>query len=195
LLATSSPQNSSAPLTDTQNVDGVRFTDLSGRWYVAHTKPRQEKILATHLTRFGIYNYLPLSRRVTRSSATRRLSRSMVPVFPGYLFFNGTDEQRYSALTTNRIVNVLEVSNQKQLIAELTNVHFLLSSTNEFSVQARLKVGQWGRIIGGPLSGLEGIVAEYAGGIRLTMNVTILGQAVSVEIDADNVEPIDSPAC
>lgn len=186
-------QNGSTQLADPQKVDSIQFTGLPGRWYVAHTKPRQEKILATHLARFGIYNYLPLSRRVTRSSATRRLSRSMVPVFPGYLFFNGTDEQRYRALTTNRIVNVLEVANQKQLIAELTNVHFLLNSTSEFSVQARLKVGQWGRIIAGPLSGLEGVVAEYGGGIRLTMNVTILGQSVSVEVDADNVEPIDSP--
>jgi transcription antitermination factor NusG len=114
-------------------------------------------------------------------------------VFPGYLFFNGTDEQRYRALTTNRIANILEVVNQEQLISELTNVHLLLSSTDQFAVQARLKVGQWGRIIAGPLRGLEGVVAEYDGGMRLTLNVTILGQSVNVEVDADNVERIDPP--
>ena len=194
MSAVSSSQTGSAELADTHDVECVRFTGLPGRWYVAHTKPRQEKILAASLTRFGIDNYLPLNRRVTKSPATRRLSRSWVPVFPGYLFFNGTDEQRYRALTTNRIANVLEVANQNQLIAELTNVHFLLNSTSEFSVQTRLKAGQWGRIIAGPLGGIEGVVSEYAGGIRLTMNVTILGQAVCVEVDADNVEPIDPPA-
>ena len=89
----SSSQNDSAQCVDTQDVDGIQFTGLPGRWYVAHTKPRQEKLLATSLARFGIYNYLPLRQRVTRSAATRRLSRSLVPVFPGYLFFNGTDEQ------------------------------------------------------------------------------------------------------
>jgi transcription antitermination factor NusG len=188
----SSSQRTSSESVDHPQPDAVLFTGLAGRWYVAHTKPRQEKMLASHLERFGVYNYLPLTQRKTRSPSTQRISRSIVPVFPGYLFFNGSEEQRYRALTTNRIVNVLEVANQGQLIAELTNIHFLLTSTNEFSVQARLKVGQAGRIIAGPLAGLEGIVAGRGSRTRLTLNVTTLGQSVSVEVDADDVEPIDA---
>ena len=53
---------------------------------------------------------------MTRSVVSRRMSRSIVPVFPGYLFFLGTDEQRYLALTTNRIANILPVPNQQQLV-------------------------------------------------------------------------------
>lgn len=168
-------------------------SSLSGRWYVAHTKPRHEKMLATQLSKHGIFNYLPLTQRVTRSRVSRRLSRSIVPVFTGYLFFHGSEEQRYLALTTNRIANVLVVPNQEQLVQELRQIHFLLAHTNQFTVARRLKVGSWGRIIAGPLAGLEGIVAAYLSGMRLTMNVTTLGQSVSVEVDADTVEPIDPP--
>jgi transcription termination/antitermination protein NusG len=167
--------------------------NLGGKWYVAHTRSRNEKILARELTCLGIPNYLPLAQRMTRSPATRRVSRSWVPVFSGYIFFNGTDEQRYAALRTNRIAHVLDVPNQNQLVNELINVHQLLSTTDSFAVTDHLKVGEWGRIVLGPLSGAEGIVTHFANRLRLNMNVTILGQSVSIEVDREHVERIDPP--
>jgi len=168
--------------------------DLAGRWYVAHTRARNEKLLAKELTRLSIFNYLPLAGRETRSPATRRISRSMVPVFPGYVFFNGQEEQRYLALRTNRIAHVLEVADQEQLVAELRHVQLLLSRDHEFFVMPRIQVGSWGRITAGALAGLEGVVTRWLGRFRLTMNVTILGQSVNVEVDGHNVEAIDPPA-
>lgn len=168
--------------------------DLLGRWYVAHTRSRNEKMLVRELGCLHIPHYLPLVQRVTRSQRTRRLSRAMVPVFPGYVFFNGTEEQRYSALRTNRIASVLEVSDQEQLVSELLNIHHLLTSTSDFAVLDRLGVGDWGRILAGPLAGLEGVVTQVNNRLRLSMNVTILGQSVSIEVDRDNVERIDPPS-
>ena len=167
--------------------------ELPGKWFVAHTRSRNEKLLAAELAKLHIVNYLPLAQRVTRSSRTRRISRSLVPVFPGYVFFNGTDEQRYAALRTNRIANVLPVVDQRQLVAELLQVHRLLVTTDEFSVAERLNVGDWGRVIAGPLAGLAGVVSWFSSRLRLSMNVTILGQSISVEVDSDNVERIDPP--
>jgi transcription termination/antitermination protein NusG len=169
-------------------------SDLPGRWYVAHTRSRNEKALATELTRRGVFNYLPLTRRTTRSAATRRLSYSQVPVFPGYLFFNGSQDDRYVALRTNRIAKVLDVIDQQQLVGELRRIHFLLTQTDAFEVANQLVTGDWGRITSGPLRGLEGVVTHYAGRLRLWMNVTILGQSVHTEVDADAVERIDPPA-
>ena len=141
----------------------------------------------------GIYNHLPLALHVTRSPRTNRISRSLVPVFPGYVFFNGTEEQRYLALRTNRIANVLKVVNQEQFVAEMRQVHHLLQERGDFAVVPRIQEGQWGRIIAGPLVGLEGVVVRYSNRFRLCMNVTILGQSVGVEVGYDHVEPIDAP--
>ena len=170
------------------------LTAPTDRWYVAHTRSRNEKMVAKRLARMAVFHYLPLTERVTRSAATGRVSRSLVPVFPGYLFFNGTEEQRYQALTTNRIANILDVPNQEQLVVELLNVQFLLANTQEFSVARRLRVGDWGRVIAGPLRGLEGVVTRFSGVLRVTMNVTILGQSVSVEVDSAILERIDPPS-
>ena len=113
-----------------------------GLWYVAHTRSRNEKILAEELGRLGVVHYLPLTQRVTRSPTSNRISRSVVPVFPGYLFFNGNEDQRYLALRTNRVAKVLDVPDQRQLISELRNLHFLLAQTQEFSVSQHLHVGE-----------------------------------------------------
>lgn len=164
-----------------------------GRWFVAHTRSRNEKMLARELNCLHIVNYLPLTQRVSRSPTSRRLFRSLVPVFPGYVFFYATEEQRYAALRTNRIANILQVPNQEQLRAELSHIQFLLTHTDAFEVSDRLKAGDWGRVRSGPLAGVEGVVSHVSGRYRLTMNVTILGQGISVELDRDNVEPIEAP--
>lgn len=168
--------------------------DLPGKWYVAHCRSRNEKILAKELSILGVFNYLPLNRRQTRSPATGRISHSLVPVFPGYVFFNGNEDQRYLALRTNRIAAVLDVPNQEQLVAELTQIQTLVAKDESFAVVPHIHVGDWGRIIAGPLRGLEGVVTQCSGGFRLTMNVTILGQSVHVEVDRDKIEPIEAPA-
>jgi transcription antitermination factor NusG len=168
--------------------------NLAGLWYVAHTRARNEKALVADLARMRIPAYLPLMRHETRSRRTNRITRNMVPVFPGYLFFNATQDQRYQSLTTNRIAKLLIVPEQKQLVAELQRIQHFLQANQTFTVKQRLEVGQWGRITTGPLQGTEGVVARSAGRWRLSMNVTILGQSVHVEVDRDHVERIDPPS-
>lgn len=175
-----------------QQLEGIP-TDLPGLWYVAHTRARNEKALVDDFARFGIFNYLPLVGRQTRSRRTGRISRSVVPVFPGYVFFNADEKQRSQAMTTNRIARVLVVPEQRQFVVELQKVHSILQTDETFSVIQKLAVGEWGRITAGPLRGMEGLVVRIAGKWRLSMNVTILGQSVQVDVDREDVERIDPP--
>lgn len=164
-----------------------------GRWWVAHTRPRAEKVLAGELGRLGILHYLPLCDRVTRGGRSGRITRSIVPVFPGYLFFVATETQRYLAMTTNRIAGTLTVPRQEQLIAELRNLHAVLTSGTDVLRSPRLRTGRWVRIIAGPLAGVEGVVRGWRSRLRVALNVNTLGQSVIVETDADLVELIEPP--
>src|SRR5689334_13267869 len=121
-----------AILTAAPETAGEIIVVEGGRWYVAHTRSRNEKALADELSRLHIPNYLPLAQRITRSPTTRRISRSLVPVFPGYVFFHGTEEHRHSALRTNRIAHVLHVTDQAQIVRELAGIHELLSTHADF---------------------------------------------------------------
>lgn len=184
-----------------QHLSAGGLEDTSGlvtiegaRWYVAHTRSRNEKIFAEELGRLQVPHYLPLAQRITRSPSTKRISRSLIPVFPGYVFFQASEEQRYAALRTNRIASVLDVPDQAQIVRELTQIQVLLATQQDFSVLPKLKKGDWGRIVSGSLMGLEGVVTQLSGQFRLTMNVTILGQSVSIEVERHTVERIDPPA-
>jgi transcriptional antiterminator RfaH len=163
---------------------------LPGRWWVAHTKPRQEKALARNFLSLSIFHYLPLGFRVTRSRKSGRLSESAIPVFPGYLFFNATETQRDQALQTNRIANLLSVVDQDQLLGELRQIQRVLASGQDYRTHKRLQVGQAVRILAGPLADLEGIVRERRSRLRLVLNVHMLGQSVSVEVSRDAVASI-----
>ncbi|MHC4443442.1 MAG: transcription termination/antitermination protein NusG [Planctomycetota bacterium] len=79
------------------------------------------------------------------------------------------------------------------MIAELNHIQLLLTKTNDFHVTDRLEVGKWGRIVAGPLRDLEGVITQHLGKWRLNINVTILGQSATVEVNSNNVEPIDPP--
>ena len=162
----------------------------SGTWWVAHTRPRQEKALATDLTSHGILHYLPLIPRRTRSKRTGRASHSQVPLFPGYLFFNGTDAQRRQALRTNRVARIIVPPAQEQLVGELRQVALALAGGADLVLNRKLAVGERARVIDGPFEGLEGVVARRVSAIRLVLNVHTLGQSVSLEIADELLEPV-----
>ena len=168
--------------------------NLPGRWWVAHTRPRNEKALALDLRARGIFHYLPLCIHKTRSKNTGRLSRALVPVFPGYLFLNGSDAQRQQALITNRIAQTLPVVNQAELVGELRQIQRLLVANTDFALEPAIEVGQWARVIAGPLEGLEGVVSKRLTRLRLALNVRMLAQSVVVEVSRDLLERIDEPS-
>lgn len=166
---------------------------LPGRWWVAHARPRNEKALLLDLQTRAIHAYLPLCQRVRRSRGAARLSRSIVPVFTGYVFFNADEEQRRSALMTNRIVNLLTVANQGELLGELRQIQKLLSTRADFEWGPALVAGDWARVVRGPLAGLEGVVVRRVNRYRLALNVNMLSQSVQVEVPRDYLEKIDAP--
>jgi hypothetical protein len=167
---------------------------LTGRWWVAHTKPRNEKALALDLRARGVFAYLPLSHRITHSAATQRASRSIVPVFAGYLFFNAGEEQRRRALTTNRIASTLEVADQRELVGQLRQIQRVLCTQTDFEWGPSLAEGDWARVVAGPLVGIEGIVLKRVKRARLALNVQMLSQSVTIEVDRDLLEKIDGPS-
>ena len=75
-------------------------------WWLAHTLPRQEKAVAAALFARNVPYYLPLVTRKSLSRGRTRVAR--VSLFPGYVFLYGRDEERLSALKTNRLLTVRE---------------------------------------------------------------------------------------
>ena len=163
--------------------------DMTGLWWVAHTKSRNEKALANDLVSRQINYFLPMTWRAHKHRG--RTIRSLMPLFSGYLFFCGHENQRIELLKTNRVAGLIEVKDQQQLCSELAQIERALRAGAPLTPHPYLKAGQRCRVIIGPLAGLEGIFVTSKNQIRLVLQVDILGRATCVEIDADMIEVID----
>ncbi len=168
-------------------VESIR--EFAGQWWVVHTRSRNEKALAHDLMSKNISYFLPMSWKVRRRS--RRTIRSFLPLFSGYLFFCGQEDQRVELLKTNRVANLIEVHDQETLLDELVQIAQALRSGAPLTPHKYLKAGQKCRVISGPLIGMEGIVVKTKNAIRLVLQIDMLGQAASVEIDIDLIEVLD----
>lgn len=165
------------------------MTEFQGLWWVAHTKPRQEKALARDTFRSGGRYFLPMYEVIKRSR--KRRWTSVLPLFTGYVFLCCDEPGRLRALETNRIVKLIPVPDQAGLVVELTRIRKLLAGGMSINPYPRLTKGAFCRIRTGSLVGLEGQVERQKGQARFIVNVTILGQGAAVEIDADWLEPIE----
>ncbi len=168
---------------------GASLLDFNGLWWVAHTKSRNEKALAQNLCNKNISYFLPMSWKVRRQRG--RTIRSLLPLFSGYLFFCGDENQRLEVLRTNRVANLIEVNDQQKLLNELLQIELALRAGAPLVPHKYLKAGRRCRVIAGPLADLQGIIVTTKNAARLVLQIDMLGQATSVEIDVDMIEPVD----
>ena len=164
--------------------------DFAGTWWVAHTKSRNEKALANDLVGKKINYFLPMSWK-TRHHRGRKI-RSLLPLFGGYLFFCGDENQRLELLRTNRVANVIIVKNQQKLLSELVQIEQALKAGAPLAPHKYVSKGQLCRVTAGPLADLQGVVVTTKNAARLVLQIDMLGQAASVEVDTDMIEVVDS---
>jgi transcriptional antiterminator RfaH len=152
-----------------------------GRWWLAHTLPRQEKMVAAALLPRRVPYYLPLITRKTLSRRRTRIGR--IPLFPGYVFVFGTDEERLHVLKTNRVLAVHRVIDGESLRLDLLRFAGLIALGAPLVPEARLVAGDRVRVKAGPFRDQEGIVIRRNGKTRLLIAVNYLQRGASLEID------------
>ena len=165
------------------------IAEMVGNWWVAHTKARNEKALAWDLLKSQTSYFLPMAEKI--STIRGRRVKSVLVLFPGYLFFCGSEEQRSAAMTTNRIASTIEVTNQDQLIKELSSIQIAMAQPKKLDPFPYLQAGRKCVVKAGPLKGVEGFLIRRKNVNRLVLKVDVLGQAVATEIDAELLDIID----
>jgi len=165
------------------------LADLKGTWFIAHTKARFEKAFAWDMAAANIGYFLPMIPRVRFSGGRKRTV--LTPLFTSYVFFNGSPQSRYQALATNRLCQVIPIADQSAIVRELLSLEQAIRSKVPLDPYPFAAVGQCVRIAAGPLMGLEGIVVEREKTTKVILQVRVLGQGASVQVEADVLEPID----
>jgi transcription antitermination factor NusG len=113
-----------------------------------------------------------------------------MPLFPSYVFMHGDVEATYLALGTKRVARVVNVADQARLEFEMEQIRRAITSNEDFLPVDALVEGVRARVARGPLKDVEGIVEQRRFPNRLVLQIQTLGQATSLEVDADLLEPV-----
>lgn len=160
------------------------------RWWIAKVKPRQEKQLAFDFIQNGVEYYLPIYKKVTCRPGTNKKRIFEVPMFPGYICF--AQEIPQNIFVTGRVVNIIDIKNQKKFVKELNAIYYALEHNiyvepldDTFAIESQVEV------VSGPLKGVCGAVALIKNSKQLVIEVDSLGTAV-VQIDMRDVRVVES---
>ena len=164
-------------------------TSTDAKWWVAYTRSRREKDLMRKLAVGETAFYCPIIGKRNRAPSGR-IRESFVPLFPGYVFIHGSEDDRLRTLTTNCVAWINPVVEQQRLTRELTQVHRLISADLPLTAEAKVEAGTAVRVMAGPLRGCEGFVIERRGRRRLLVAVDLLQQGASVDFDECDVQPL-----
>jgi transcription antitermination factor NusG len=157
------------------------------RWFALNVAPRHEKRVSYQLEQKGYETFLPCYRR--RHQYAGRIREFQLPLFPGYLFCRTDPKVRLPILTTPGVLHFLGSGNVPDPVSEdeIKALQVAALAGIPMEPHSYWQKGQKGRIVSGPLRGLEGLVVDSNKRLRLILSITLIHRSVLLEIDSDCV--------
>jgi transcription antitermination factor NusG len=156
-------------------------------WWVAYTQARQEKALARHLLHWEVPYYLPQCEH--RMRAGDRWRKSYLPLFTGYVFFNGDLHDRLMALRSNVIVKLIQAPEPDELATQLRSLWLVQTTGAPLVPHPYLGPGDEVEVVDGPMRGYRGVIQREKGKYRLIVSITLLRRSVAAEVGRDALVP------
>jgi transcriptional antiterminator NusG len=159
-------------------------------WYAIQTRSRHEKMVRDQLAAKSITHLLPLWRK--RSIWKDRVKFIDVPLFSGYLFGYFALQDKVAVLETVGVARLVGINGKAMPIPEeqIAAVRTMMEHRLPCSPHPYLVEGMRVRIKCGLLAGAEGILIEKRQRHRLVISMDIIHQAVAVDVDSAEVEPL-----
>jgi transcriptional antiterminator NusG len=114
------------------------------------------------------------------------------PLFPGYCFVRFDPIDSLPILKCTGVVNIVSFEGKPAPIPEyeLESIRVLVGSDLQYDPCPMIHEGTMVEVAYGPLRGVIGrLMRKDAQRARLVLSVDLIGQAVSVEVDAADVKP------
>lgn len=161
-------------------------------WFAIRVRSKHERVTSLHLRTRGYEEFSPFYRAESQWSDRKKLTDRFL--FPGYVFCRFDPTDRLPILTAPGVVGLVGFGDGPTAIPEreIDQVRTMVQSGLLVTPWPYLELGQTVRLENGPLKGLEGIVEEVKGRLRLVVSIQLLQRSVSTEIDRIWVRPVNS---
>ncbi|MGB2716805.1 MAG: UpxY family transcription antiterminator [Vicinamibacterales bacterium] len=158
-------------------------------WFAVWTRSRHEQVVREQIQEKGIEAFLPTVTRWSRWKDRRK--KVDWPLFPGYCFARFDPGDRLSVLKCTGVVSIVSFNGDIAPIPdlEIDSLRRLVTSELQYDPCPLIKEGTMVEVVHGPLKGVVGRLLRKGAHARLILAVDLIGQAVSVEVDAADVKP------
>jgi len=164
------------------------------QWYAAYTTPRHEKRVAELLAERDIETFVPLYRAVRQWKKSCPITLEL-PLFPCYLFVRIRRSARGSVLGMPGVLSIVGSPKEPWPLSHFEIEALRLGAQmGKFEPHPYLKVGERVRITAGSMTGVEGILVRKKNELRFVLTLDAIMRSVAVEVDADDLEPVDPTA-
>jgi transcription antitermination factor NusG len=159
------------------------------QWFAIWTRSRHEQAVREQLQRKHLEAFLPTITKWSRWKDRRK--RIDWPLFPGYCFARFDPRERMPVLTCAGVVNIVSFEGEPAPIPEreIESIRLLVESDLAYDPCPLIREGSMVEVVHGPLRGVVGRLVRKSERARLVLSVDLIGQAVSVEVDAGDVRP------
>jgi transcription termination/antitermination protein NusG len=159
------------------------------QWFALWTRSRHEKHVRDQLAERHVEAFLPTITKWSRWKDRKK--KIDWPLFPGYCFARFNVAERLPVLKCDGVVTIIGADGQPSPIPdyEIEGIRTLIASELSFDPCPLIKEGMLVEVKGGPLKGVVGRLIRKGAHARLVLSVDLIGQAVSVEVDAADVKP------
>jgi transcription antitermination factor NusG len=164
------------------------------QWYAVHVRSRQEKSVELMFRHKGLETFLPLYTAERRWASTRRSVE--LPLISCYVFTRFDITKRLPVLITPGVLSIVGCGPAPQPVeeVEIAALQTIVASGYPAEPVEYLHCGDRVRVAEGPLAGLEGVLVSHKSRKRLTVSITLLQRSVAVELDTEQVKPVQSQA-
>jgi transcription antitermination factor NusG len=137
----------------------------------------------------GVESFLPLWERWSRWKDRKK--KVQFPLFPGYGFVHLELSARLTVLRTPGVVGFVTVAHGPAPVpaVEIEAIRTLVCGPLHYDPHPFLTEGMEVEVMRGPLAGVRGHLLRKDRSARLVISITLIRQAVGVEIDAADVTP------
>jgi len=165
----------------------VKIKDM--KWVPVRVYARCEKIVKRFCEVNRIKYYLPIKEHISRYQ--RRIVKTQIPMFPGYIFVQVSTTDKMFLKGFQKVVNIFRINSgeEETLIAELNSIRLLekMQWEKEIQIKPELVQGKSVVITSGPFQGMLGIVKKRKKTLRVSVNIEMLGQSVTAELDIGDI--------
>jgi transcription antitermination factor NusG len=162
----------------------------NARWFAVWTRSRHEHVVREQLESKHLEVFLPTITRWSRWKDRKK--KIDWPLFPGYCFARFDCENALPVLKCSGVVNIVSVEGKPTAIPdyELDSIRRLVGSELQYDPCPLIREGMRVEVMHGPLRGVIGrLVRKDPERARLVLAVDLIGQALSVDVDAADVRP------